>query len=287
MATLLQYIHLMEERLAAAVGPDEARAMARAIVRHVMGYAPVDAVLHAADELSPFRQEQMRTMVERVADGGEPLQYVLGRAHWRGCEYRVSDAVLIPRPETAGLVDLAADRLRGRKDLRVLDVGTGSGIIAIALVRELPFASVTALDVSPRALAVARANAADKGVEADWLLADVLRCEALPAGPYDLVVSNPPYVTEAEKTSIDPRVVLHEPAEALYVPDADPLLFYRAIADKAARALTAGGWLMFEINPLFASQTRSLVASLGYRDPELHRDYRGRPRYLTAQWMPK
>ena len=180
-------------------------------------------------EMLPFTAEKIDRVADRVA-AGEPVQYAVGKARFMGNDYRVTPAVLIPRPETAGLVDMICKEYDGRSDLRVLDIGTGSGCIAISLARALPFSSVTAFDISAEALAVARDNARSLGVSVDFRQTDILKAE--PGGDsrsFDIVVSNPPYICRSEAADMDARVLDHEPAQALFVPDDGPLLFYTAI----------------------------------------------------------
>ena len=271
------------DRLTPAVGATEAVAMMREMFLKLKGYKPVDIALYGN-----------RTVLQesvRVADGwcerviaGEPLQYILGTAYFMGMELMVSPAVLIPRPETAGLVDMIVDRYADRTGVRVLDVGTGSGCIAIALARALRFASVDAIDISTPALAVARENAARMRVDVSFNRLDALALsvKTLP-GPYDVIVSNPPYIAQHERADMNPRVYANEPAQALFVPDSDPLIFYRTIAGYALQALDADGTLYFEINPLYSEQLRSMLVAQGWRDVDIIRDYKGNYRFAVCR----
>jgi release factor glutamine methyltransferase len=202
----------------------------------------------------------------------EPIQQVLGTARFCGMMLRVTPDVLIPRPETEQLVDMIADRWRNVPDVRVLDVGTGSGCIAIALARALRFPQVTAVDISADALNVARRNAAEWKVAIDLQQADALQLQ-LP-GEWDVIVSNPPYIMQSEAAEMEPRVLRHEPHTALFVPDAEPMLFYDAIRAYAARHLSARGMLYFEINPLMAQQ---------YRGADIVKDFCGRDRFAIYE----
>lgn len=282
MTTLNSLTHQLRQRLTPVVGEGEARAMIRLIVEHLWGYTPMLAVFHGDDEVSDFRQRQMHDIVQQVIDG-RPLQYVLGTARFMGNDFRVTPDTLIPRPETAGLIDLAVDALRGRSDLRILDIGTGTGIIAIMLARALHFARVEAVDVSPGALAVARENAKALKVKLSTAELDILTTVPPSAPCYDLVISNPPYIAQHEQDQMEPRVWAHEPRQALFVPDDDPLLFYRSIGLYARQGLVDGGYMMCEINPLFASDLRQMLTCQGYDDVQLHRDYCGKWRYVTAK----
>jgi release factor glutamine methyltransferase len=267
--------------LSAEVDADEATAMMREIFRAVRGYSPTDIVIYGHREVSADTEARVREAVQRVVDG-EPLQYVLGTAYFMGMELRVTPATLIPRPETSQLVDRIVDDMGKRADLRVLDIGTGSGCIAIALARALKFADVNALDISDDALAVAAGNAAAQRASVCFAHGDALSLAAEPDG-YDVIVSNPPYIAESERADMEARVYAHEPATALFVPDADPLLFYRAIARFAAASLRSGGRLYFEINPLFVNQLREMLSAEGFANVDTVRDYRGNIRFAICQ----
>ncbi len=263
------------------LGHDEAEATVRAILEDGAGYSRLDTVLHDSRPLEPFTAERLTAMAQRVADG-TPVQYVTGHARFYGLDFHVTPDVLIPRPETEGLVDRIVDAWASRSDLRVLDLCTGSGCIAIALARSLPFARVEAVDISAPALAVAEDNARRLSAKVAFSRADVLHLEA-PAEPtYDIIVSNPPYIADSERADMDHRVLLHEPEQALFVPDADPMRFYMPIAQYAARALRPGGRLYFEINSLYAEQTADCLADAGLTDVRLDRDFCGRMRYASA-----
>lgn len=267
--------------LAHAVGGTEAEAMARVIFEDVLGVDTVAAALNPDRQLCSESVEPVETILRRVSEGGEPLQYVLGNCLFHGLKLNVTPAVLIPRPETSGLVDIVVDTAAGRPDLRVLDVGTGSGAIAIALARTLPFCSVTAVDVSADALEVARGNCRELGVKnVKTVLRDVLR-QGLPSEEFDIIVSNPPYVQESERVAMSERVLAHEPSVALFVPDSDPLVFYRRIVEGCR--MQASVKLFFEINPLLANDVKALLESSGCDEVEILRDYRGKQRYATAR----
>ncbi len=275
---LKQYI---VRRLSAVVDDGEATAMMREIFSAVRGYSPTDIVLYGYREVTDDTVDEVQRIVQRIVDG-EPMQYVLGKAYFMGMELRVTAATLIPRPETAQLVDRIIDDFGSAKDVRLLDIGTGSGCIAIALARGLKFADVSAIDISADALDVARHNARDMNVSVSFERADALQLQARPDS-YDVIVSNPPYIAEAERADMDARVYDHEPATALFVPNADPLLFYRAIAVYAHTALSPHGSLYFEINPLFVNQLRDMLASVGFSKVDTVRDFRGNIRFAICQ----
>ena len=271
----------LRQRLARLTGSDgEATAMARLIFHAVKGWDTTALVIHAADDLSESTIDIIEKILERLRYG-EPLQYILGEAGFYGMNLRVTPATLIPRQETEELVEIIVDEMKGRRDLRVLDVGTGSGAIALALSRNLEFPDVTAMDVSREALEVARENAARLHARIRFLEADIFIWEPSPRS-FDIIVSNPPYVMERERKDMERHVVEHEPASALFVPDDDPLLFYRRIADIGTRALVAGGRIYFEINPLCADDMVDMMRSMDYNDIRLATDISRRRRFLTA-----
>lgn len=275
--------------LAPAVGGEgEAAAMVRDIWEWLTGWDRTKVAVRSADQASRFVADEFERVAARVV-AGEPLQYILGQAHFYGMTFDVTPDVLIPRPETAELVDMVIDRSGGRPDLSVLDIATGSGCIAIALARNLPFSRVSATDISERALEVARGNAARLRCKVDFRREDILSAP-LPAEPqFDIIVSNPPYIALSEKAQMDSRVVGYEPHSALFVPDSDPLLFYEAICRYAAAALRSGGSLYFEINPLFADRLLHAVESQTdergnvWSEASLVRDSFGRVRFLSAR----
>lgn len=279
--TLGQLRRDMLAMLTPDLGRDEAEGCVRAILEDAGGYSQLDTVLHADRRLEPFTVRRLAAMARRVADG-EPVQYVTGRARFYGMTLRVTPAVLIPRPETEGLVDRIVDAWSSRSDLRVLDLCTGSGCIAIALARMLPFSRVEAVDISDDALAVARRSAGALGARVDFRRDDVLRMEPPAAPCFDIIVSNPPYIADSEREAMDRRVLLHEPPHALFVPDADPMRFYRPICACAAAAIRPGGRLYFEINSLYAREVERCMTAAGLTDVRTDRDFCGRLRYACA-----
>lgn len=265
--------------LAPGEGEGEARAMARLIFHHLKGWSVTDLIINSDTVLSDFILGKLDDIVSRVL-AGEPVQYVLGEARFYGMDLRVTPDVLIPRQETEELVDMI---VKGNEasDLRVLDVGTGSGAIAIALSRNLRFPEITAIDISPAALEVARANAASLHARVRFVESDVFTYEPEPES-FDIIVSNPPYVAESEKKDMSPNVLGHEPALALFVSDSEPLIYYSRIAGIAAGALVPGGKLYFEINPLFVAGLRELLEAEGFADIKIIDDISHRPRFAVA-----
>ena len=281
MITIGQYYRQLREALAKTLPKGEADSAASIVMEDVGGYSRTTLFADGDRKLSPFMQAKLDTVATKI-ENGEPVQYAVGRALFMGNSYTVTPAVLIPRPETAGLVDMITDRYGSRSDLHVLDIGTGSGCIAISLARALPFARIDAVDISEAALAVARENAANLKVRINFEHEDILSAEPPVVPCYDIIVSNPPYVTDSERADMDARVLDYEPLSALFVPDSDPLCFYRAIAAYAMKALVPGGSLFFEINQNSGPQMQQLLAGEGYTDIEIIRDFRGNIRYAIA-----
>jgi len=245
----------------------------------VLKWRPVDIVMRDSDQLPDFFPSRLDDIIARL-QRHEPLQYILGKARFHGHNFTVTPAVLIPRPETEQLVDMIIDQNTG-SDLDVLDIGTGSGCIAISLARALKFAQVTATDVSTSALAVAQHNAQALGTRVRFVEHNILTSRA-PIEAWDIIVSNPPYITMSEKNSMDRNVLDYEPAGALFVPDADPMLYYRAIAAYASQALKNGGRLYLEINRAMASLTTSTLHQAGLSNIQLYNDFNGNNRFVTA-----
>ena len=261
-------------------GGGEAKAMMRIIFENIKGWTPVDIAVKWGEEMSDFIIGKINEVVERIMND-EPIQYVFGNAYFYGLKLKVTSDTLIPRPETAELVDIIVHE-NTAKDLRVLDLCTGSGCIAVALARNLPFAQVTATDLSAAALAVARENARTLRADVDFIQADILKGEPADAGPFDIIVSNPPYIARSERRSMEANVLAHEPAMALFVPDSDPLMFYRAVLRYAAGgALAPRGKLYFEVNPLFADALVAMAQNEGFSSVEIARDSFGKRRFAS------
>lgn len=279
--TLGQSIAETRKRLEPHYSDGEARALVREILFRLKGWTPVDIAVKADEPVSGFIQSKISEAVDRLLRD-EPVQYIFRRATFYGLDFTVTPDVLIPRPETAELVDIIVGDHSGQSDLRVADLCTGSGCIACALARNLPFAEVTAIDISEPAIAVARENASQLKVDVDVRRDDVLALTQPEAPLYDIIVSNPPYITQSEKTSVDANVLLYEPHSALFVPDTDPLLFYEAIGLYAVKALAPRHSLYLEINPLHAEALRDMLARQGWHNIDLRRDTSGKLRFAIA-----
>jgi release factor glutamine methyltransferase len=210
-----------------------------------------------------------------------PIQYLLGTTHFYGLEFEVNSAVLIPRPETEELVDWIIQSSKVQSKLKILDIGTGSGCIAIALAKNLPNAQVFALDVSEQALATAKKNAEKNQVHLSFIHQSILETEDL-AQEFDIIVSNPPYVRELEKHEIKNNVLDNEPHLALFVEDNDALIFYRKIAQLAQKNLKLKGQLYFEINQYLGKETLNLLLEMGFKNCELRQDIYGNDRMIQC-----
>lgn len=278
--TTNQIISELKAQLQRCYDLREATALVRIVVEEVLHYSQVDVLLRGDFEQDDVFVDHMRAIVQRLC-GGEPIQYILGHTTFHGHEFKVSPATLIPRPETEQLVDMIVDDADGKTDLSVLDIGTGSGCIAISLALALKWPSVEAIDISEDALKVAAENAHALKAKVKFTHADILhatpRNESL-----DILVSNPPYVCDSERDGMERNVLEHEPATALFVPDADPLLFYRAIAIYAEKALKPGGRIYFEINRRFGKETCQLLEQHGFEAAQVIADQFGNPRFVKA-----
>ena len=272
---------LMHDRLDAVYGKGEVDAMTRLVMDEILHCTPVDLVLRADHEVPDFFPAKLEQIIARL-ERQEPIQHILEVAQFHGHRFKVTPDTLVPRPETEQLVDLIVDEYGDREDLRILDVGTGTGCIAISLARSLRFAQVSAMDVSAAALAVAQENAQAMKTRIKFVRADILSMPLLPASSLDIVVSNPPYVCLSEQAQMERNVLDYEPYIALFVPDDDPLLFYRAIACHAANALVPGGKIYLEVNRRFADEVADLLKHHGFIDTRVIRDTFNNARFVTA-----
>lgn len=275
---LKEAIEQLRAGLSGIVEPHEAQAMIRVICEDIFNYDAVDVALRQDSELPEFAQQRVSDVISRLRRH-EPLQYIVGSARFHGHKFKVTPAVLIPRPETEQLVDLIVDE-NPASDLRVLDIGTGSGCIAISLARALKFAQIDALDVSRDALVVARDNAAALKAKVRFFESDILLPQ--PAATYDIIVSNPPYICWSEREAMERNVKDYEPGQALFVPDNDPLLFYKSIAPYAMQSLDKGGRLYLEINQRFGREVKQLLEDNGFDEVRIIEDSYGKVRFAAA-----
>lgn len=256
-------------------GNGEARAITDYVLDVCFGLSKADILCGAVEEMTAEKTVELNKIFNRLTKG-EPVQYVLGRAEFCGRWFNVRPGVLIPRPETEELCAWITADSKASASPEVLDIGTGSGCIAITLQLDMPESKVTAWDISADALDVARENAQQLGANVNFVKLDALN--AKPEGEWNVIVSNPPYICEKEKKDMAVNVLEHEPHTALFVPDADPLLFYRAITRLAVQTLSKGGRLYFEINPIYADDTCRMMRAEGMTEVELRSDMYGKQR---------
>ena len=271
---------------------DEAKAIVRWVLDVRFGMSLADILCGKVTELSANDQEELEKIVQRL-EKGEPVQYIIGVADFCGRQFHVAPGVLIPRPETAELcrwITSHGDRHAVRpSDLtaclspcEVLDIGTGSGCIAITLALEIPKAKVTAWDISDTALCIARQNAEALGADVTFEHQDALNPPA-DVGRWDVIVSNPPYICTEERDGMVKNVLDYEPHEALFGPEEDPSLFYKRIGDYAIRALKSGGFLYYELNPLTVDDVSNYLREIGFAEIEIREDQYGKQRFLKTK----
>lgn len=293
--------HDICQRLTPLYGPQEAKAMTRMLLEDLFSLSFADILCGATEHLSDADTLRLQQSVARLLDT-EPLQYVTGKAFFCGHPFHVAPGVLIPRPETEWIVDTAVNLVTSSAP-RILDIGTGSGCIATSISLALAdrHCYTEAWDISEDALRIAADNAERLGADVKFRRRDALRLEEdFPAeenqsgaevliadnassASWDVIVSNPPYICNREAADMHANVLRHEPHLALFVPDTDPLLFYRAIASYAMRSLRKGGWLLFECNTLYAHDTAQMASDMGFATSVVEDDCFGKPRFVKAQ----
>lgn len=272
-------IQKIKDTLAPAYSQGEIKSLIKIIFGNLKGYSQVDIIMHSDELLSDFIKEEINKVLARLLDN-EPIQYIFNEAYFQGFTLKVTPDTLIPRPETEELVDIIVKE-NTNADLHVLDIGTGSGAIALALARSLRFPTVDAIDISDEALSVAEENAKTLKVKVNFSKTDIL--SASPVGNrYDIIVSNPPYITDSERDSMEKNVLEYEPHTALFVPDDDALRFYRAITLYAVKSLKPGGRIYFEINSRFGKETVALLTGNGFREATVIKDMYGLDRFVSA-----
>ena len=278
----------MWRKLAQEYDEGEAKAVARMVYEVRYGLTLSDIYIGKDTQLSLDCQTELEEITKRLIEH-EPVQYILGQADFCGRTFHVEPGILIPRPETEHLCRLITKHAAiGVPNRTILDIGTGSGCIAITLALDIPNSQVTAWDISPIALRVAKGNAQRLGADVTFQEVDVLTAPGSPSlwrgmgGGWDLIVSNPPYICNKERAEMEQNVLAHEPHTALFVPDDNPLLFYRAIAQYGQSALKTGGSLYFEINPLYANPLREMLSTMSYHDIDIKDDQFGKTRFIQA-----
>lgn len=257
----------------------EVSALTRIIAFEMLGVPQMTFFLKDEVTLTDEQEALLYNTINRLQEY-EPIQYIQGYSYFCGLRFKVTPATLIPRPETSELVEWIASEYSG-KIVNILDIGTGSGCIAISLAHKLPESKVTAWDISAEALTVATENSRNNGTEVTFEHVDILSYEPKSAH-FDIIVSNPPYIKENEKSAMHNNVLDWEPHTALFVPDSDPLLFYRTIAKKGLTLLKSGGTLYFEINRAHGAETVEMLADYGYTGIELHKDFADNDRMIKA-----
>ena len=274
--------HKIQEELANVYSDGEIKTLTRIIATELLGVSQMTFFLKDDVTLTAERQCLLDNATQRLKKQ-EPIQYILGYSDFCGLRFKVTQATLIPRPETSELVEWIASEATGKATGKesVLDIGTGSGCIAVSLAHKLPQSKVTAWDISNDALAVATENSKANGQDVTFERVDILAYQ--PTGEqFDIIVSNPPYIKENEKEAMHANVLDWEPHTALFVPDSDPLLFYRTIAEKGLTLLKPGGRLYFEINRAHGKETMDMLAALGYTHIELRKDFAENDRMIRA-----
>jgi len=268
------------EKLTPSYDSMEAESFFAIALEELKGWRRSDLAMNSNTELTGEEIEKWNAVLADL-ETQKPIQYIFGKAHFYGLEFEVNENTLIPRPETEELVELIISENKAKGQINIIDIGTGSGCIAISLSKNLTDAAVSAIDVSEGALAVAKRNAEHNKTEVNFILEDILAAENLPQS-YDAIVSNPPYVRNLEKEEIKENVLQYEPHLALFVDDNDPLLFYRKIALLAKGQLSPNGKLYFEINQYLGAETVQMLEDFGFTNVVLKKDIYGNDRMIAA-----
>ncbi|MFW5831046.1 MAG: peptide chain release factor N(5)-glutamine methyltransferase [Prolixibacteraceae bacterium] len=279
MQATIQYI---KKELAGYYPETEIQGFIRLIMKRVCGWNYTEIWLRKNEQLNKESVREINTIVERLKKY-EPIQYIIGETEFSGLKIKVTPDVLIPRPETEELVQWVLDsEITEAPD--ILDIGTGSGCIALALKSQKKEAEISALDISPDALKIAGENARLNKLDVTFIQADILNFEAMKWKKYDVIICNPPYIRESEKTGMQANVLHFEPQNALFVPDNNPLLFYRKVMKFAQHYLKPNGRLFFEMNENFGSGVKHLAEDYGLVQVEIKEDIHGKQRMLCCNW---
>ena len=278
MQVTIQHI---EKELAGIYPNKEIEGFTRIILETVCGWGFTEQVLKKHERINESEFEKIKVIITRLKNF-EPIQYILGETEFYGLKLKVNPSVLIPRPETEELVDWIV-KSNLAENCCVLDIGTGSGCIALAVKSQLPKTSVSGVDISEMALKLATQNAVENNLNVDFLKADILNWEQFTWEKYDVIVSNPPYIRESEKSEMQVNVLNFEPENALFVEDEDPLVFYRSIAAFAKNYLTKNGLLFFEINENMGEEMVDLLYDSDFLDIEIRKDINGKNRMLGCR----
>ncbi len=272
------YLNLFIRELSPLFEEEECKQFFWIALEEIEGKSRIDVVMNP--DLKLTDKEQWDMVLEELKKE-KPIQYIFGKAYFYGLEFKVNEHTLIPRPETEELVEWVLKSIDAAQEYNIVDLGTGSGCIGVTLGKELPFAQITLMDISPQTLDIAVQNALNNKVKVNAVLQNILALEDC-REPFDIVVSNPPYVRNLEKQEIKNNVLNYEPHLALFVEDNDPLLFYRKIVDWAKINLRSEGMLFFEINQYLGEETLMLFDKKEFKDIELKKDMFGNDRMIKA-----
>lgn len=250
-------------------------------LEYVTSISKIEYILQKEEEISEEKLIKLKFILEKLTKN-KPVQYITRKAYFYGLNFYVNEKVLIPRQETNELVDWVLMSVTHSKPIKILDIGTGSGCIAITLKKNLPLSEVFAIDISNEAIQVAQKNANDNEVEINFLQKNILEINDLKSN-FDIIISNPPYVRELEKLEMAPNVLDNEPHLALFVPDNNPLLFYEKITEIALKNLTEDGMLFFEINQYLSEETKKMIENKGFKNVTLRKDLQENYRMILAK----
>lgn len=277
---LTEFKKSLSEALTDLYSKEEINSLYFTLVEHYTELTKVDALTQPNYVLSSQKQKMLKKCITELADS-KPIQYILGETVFFGNRFFVNEDVLIPRQETEELIAWILENTPENQPFSLIDIGTGSGCIAISIAKERPKAHISALDISEKALAIAKQNALINHANICWIHQNILTTNQLPE-KYDFIVSNPPYVRHSEKKEIHPNVLLHEPHLALFVSDENPLLFYEKIATLAQKHLNENGKLFFEINQYLSKETQELLEQIGFENTQLRKDLNGNYRMACS-----
>ena len=283
MKTVKEAYDVLKAGLTPVYGAPEAEALSTLVLTEVTGLSNASLKAFTDTELNVVQSERLLTLLAELKSG-KPVQYILGHTEFYGLTFEVNSSVLIPRPETEEMVAWILQTMAKDSHNTILDIGTGSGCIPIVLKSKLTDSKVFSIDISPDALNTARHNAQLNKVDVVFVEADVLNLTApeILRQNFDVIVSNPPYVTNADKQQMHRNVTDFEPHTALFVPDEAPLIFYDAIARFAIGNLVDGGYLFFEINEAYGAETVGMLTEMGFQQIELRKDMFGKDRMIRA-----
>lgn len=277
---VISMVYHMRQELSGHYSIPELEAIIHRTFQELMSYSRIDVMMRSEEELMPDVLDRFGEVIDRLLDY-EPLQYIFGHSDFYGLDLRLTPNVLIPRPETEELVHWLMQEQVDRRNMRVLDIGTGSGCIALAIKSHFPDSDVTGIDVSSEALQVARENAAQNNLSVDFKMSNILNAPSN-LGSFDMIVSNPPYVTREQMRYMQSNVLHHEPHLALFVEDNDALKFYKAIGHFSRKHLNPDGVLYLEVNEDFAADTADLLKTFNFTNTSIKKDLNGKFRMVKA-----